>query len=92
MCVCPSGVVEATDGERDAGWGRVCVFLQRMGKRGDSRSLSLAHCDLTATDLLEFGAVLPPIVSMCSTQVEGHIVLLTRITSRPITHHDLCFV
>uniref|UniRef100_A0A669F4L7 Leucine rich repeat containing 31 n=1 Tax=Oreochromis niloticus TaxID=8128 RepID=A0A669F4L7_ORENI len=35
--------------------GRVCVFLKRLGKKGDSRSLSLAHCDLTATDLLELG-------------------------------------
>lgn len=31
------------------------VFLQRLGKKADSRSLSLAHCDLTATDLLELG-------------------------------------
>ena len=33
----------------------MCVFVQRLGKRADSRSLSLAHCDLTATDTLELG-------------------------------------
>ncbi|XP_025760834.1 leucine-rich repeat-containing protein 31, partial [Oreochromis niloticus] len=38
--------------------GRVCVFLKRLGKKGDSRSLSLAHCDLTATDLLELATLL----------------------------------
>ncbi|KAG8009657.1 Leucine-rich repeat-containing protein 31 [Nibea albiflora] len=48
-------VAEAVESERDVGWGRVCVFLQRLGKKADSRSLSLAHCDLTATDLLELG-------------------------------------
>ncbi|XP_074478237.1 leucine-rich repeat-containing protein 31 isoform X1 [Sebastes fasciatus] len=53
-----SGVAEAAEGERDAGWGRVCVFLQRLGKKADSRSLSLAHCDLTATDLLELATLL----------------------------------
>lgn len=58
MFVCFSGVSsvsEGTESERDIGWGRVCVFLQRLGKKADSRSLSLAHCDLTATDLLELG-------------------------------------
>uniref|UniRef100_A0A3Q0RJH2 Leucine rich repeat containing 31 n=1 Tax=Amphilophus citrinellus TaxID=61819 RepID=A0A3Q0RJH2_AMPCI len=29
-----------------------------LGKKADSRSLSLAHCDLTATDLLELGTLL----------------------------------
>ncbi|KAM9337130.1 leucine-rich repeat-containing protein 31 [Symphorus nematophorus] len=53
-----SGVCEAADSERDVGWGRVCVFLQRLGKKSDSRSLSLAHCDLTATDLLELATLL----------------------------------
>lgn len=53
-----SGVSEGTEKERDVGWGRVCVFLQRLGKKVDSRSLSLAHCDLTATDLLELGTLL----------------------------------
>uniref|UniRef100_A0A3Q3JVN0 Leucine rich repeat containing 31 n=1 Tax=Monopterus albus TaxID=43700 RepID=A0A3Q3JVN0_MONAL len=49
------GVVEAASSEHDVGWGRVCVFLQRLGKMADCRSLSVAHCDLTATDLLELG-------------------------------------
>ncbi|XP_070784537.1 leucine-rich repeat-containing protein 31 [Enoplosus armatus] len=53
-----SGVAEAAESERHVGWGRVCVFLQRMGKKVDSRSLSLAHCDLTATDLLELATLL----------------------------------
>uniref|UniRef100_A0A7N8X903 Leucine rich repeat containing 31 n=1 Tax=Mastacembelus armatus TaxID=205130 RepID=A0A7N8X903_9TELE len=53
-----SGVGEAADTEQDVGWGQVCVFLQRLGKKADSRSLSLAHCDLTATDLLELATLL----------------------------------
>lgn len=56
MCVRVSGAAVAVESERDVGWGRVCVFLQRLGKKVDSRSLNLAHCDLTATDLLELGA------------------------------------
>ncbi|KAL1006544.1 hypothetical protein UPYG_G00073650 [Umbra pygmaea] len=43
----------------DMGWGRVCLFIQRLGKRADSRLLSLAYCDLTATDLLELATLLP---------------------------------
>uniref|UniRef100_A0A671XBC9 Leucine rich repeat containing 31 n=1 Tax=Sparus aurata TaxID=8175 RepID=A0A671XBC9_SPAAU len=58
MCVCVSVAADATDGERDGGWGRVRVFLQRLGKKADSRSLRLAHCDLTATDLLELATLL----------------------------------
>ncbi|XP_078147576.1 leucine-rich repeat-containing protein 31 [Centroberyx gerrardi] len=53
-----SGAGEPAESERDAGWGRVSVFLQRLGKRADSRSLGLAHCDLTATDLLELASLL----------------------------------
>ncbi|XP_078136952.1 leucine-rich repeat-containing protein 31 isoform X2 [Sander vitreus] len=48
----------SAESERDIGWGGVCVFLQRLGKKSDSRSLSLAHCDLTATDLLELATLL----------------------------------
>ncbi|MED6287351.1 hypothetical protein CHARACLAT_015469 [Characodon lateralis] len=51
------GVGASVQSERDAGWGRVCVFLQKLGKKADSRSLSLAHCDLTATDLLELASL-----------------------------------
>ncbi|KAM8822774.1 uncharacterized protein lrrc31 isoform 2-T2 [Spinachia spinachia] len=53
-----SGVAEAGGVERDGGWGRVCVFLQKLGKKADSRSLRLSHCDLTATDLLELATLL----------------------------------
>ncbi|XP_060920349.1 leucine-rich repeat-containing protein 31 [Labrus mixtus] len=52
------GVSDGAESGRDVGWGRVCVFLQRLGKKADSRSLSLAHCDLTATDLLELATLL----------------------------------
>lgn len=58
VCVPVSGAVEVADSECDLGWGRVCVFLQRLGKKADSSSLNLAHCDLTATDLLELGGAL----------------------------------
>lgn len=67
VLVCVSAAGEAADGERDLGWGRVCLFLQKLGKKVDSRSLSLAHCDLTATDLLELGAQPSPLtfISFC---------------------------
>uniref|UniRef100_A0A665WCE5 Leucine rich repeat containing 31 n=1 Tax=Echeneis naucrates TaxID=173247 RepID=A0A665WCE5_ECHNA len=58
VCLCLSGVTEAAESERDIPWGRVCIFLQKLGKKADSRSLSLAHCDLTATDLLELATLL----------------------------------
>uniref|UniRef100_A0AAZ1XEW4 AMP-dependent synthetase/ligase domain-containing protein n=1 Tax=Oreochromis aureus TaxID=47969 RepID=A0AAZ1XEW4_OREAU len=51
--VLDSGFAASAESERDVGWGRVCVFLKRLGKKADSRSLSLAHCDPKATDLLE---------------------------------------
>ncbi|KAM4544105.1 leucine-rich repeat-containing protein 31 [Fundulus diaphanus] len=52
------GVSASVESESDAGWGRLRVFLQKLGKKADSRSLSVAHCDLTATDLLELGSLL----------------------------------
>ncbi|XP_041669685.1 leucine-rich repeat-containing protein 31 [Cheilinus undulatus] len=52
------GVSDGSESSCNMGWGRVCVFLQRLGKKADSRSLSLAHCDLTATDLLELATLL----------------------------------
>lgn len=55
-CVCCAAGAAAAESQQDVGWGRVSVFLQRLGKKADSRSLSLTHCDLTATDLLELGA------------------------------------
>ncbi|XP_056440328.1 leucine-rich repeat-containing protein 31 isoform X3 [Gadus chalcogrammus] len=51
-------VPEATESEADQGWGRLCLFLQRLGKKADSHGLNLAHCDLTATDLLELATLL----------------------------------
>ncbi|XP_072546456.1 leucine-rich repeat-containing protein 31 isoform X3 [Salminus brasiliensis] len=41
------------------GWGRVKQFVQKLGKTPDTQSLSLAHCDLTATDVVELGTLLP---------------------------------
>ncbi|XP_053467948.1 leucine-rich repeat-containing protein 31 isoform X2 [Ictalurus furcatus] len=41
------------------GWGRVKQFVQKLGKTPDSQSLSLSHCDLTATDAVELGTMLP---------------------------------
>lgn len=37
------------------GWGRAKQFIQKLGKTPDSQSLSLSHCDLTATDVVELG-------------------------------------
>ncbi|TUS40678.1 Ski-like protein [Bagarius yarrelli] len=42
------GIPEETDG-----------FVQKLGKTPESRNLSLSHCDLTATDMLEIGTLLP---------------------------------
>ncbi|KAM6900098.1 leucine-rich repeat-containing protein 31 [Xenentodon cancila] len=50
--------IASTESEQDIGWGRVSVFLQKLGKKTDSRSLSVAHGDLTATDLLELASLL----------------------------------
>ncbi|MCJ8745926.1 hypothetical protein PDJAM_G00135870 [Pangasius djambal] len=41
------------------GWGRVKQFVQKLGKTPDSQSLSLSHCDLTASDAVELGTLLP---------------------------------
>nr|XP_023686090.1 leucine-rich repeat-containing protein 31 isoform X1 [Paramormyrops kingsleyae] len=41
------------------GWGRVRQFVQRLGRQPDSQSLSLSHCDLTATDVVELATLLP---------------------------------
>ncbi|KAM6953783.1 leucine-rich repeat-containing protein 31 [Aplochiton taeniatus] len=59
------GVDPVVPGEDDSGWGRVCTFVQRLGKKTDSRSLSLAYCDLTATDILELATLL-----QCLPQLE----------------------
>ncbi|XP_041126986.1 leucine-rich repeat-containing protein 31 isoform X2 [Polyodon spathula] len=41
------------------GWGRVKQFVQKLGKKPDSRSLSLCNCGLTATDVVELATMLP---------------------------------
>ncbi|XP_056289687.1 leucine-rich repeat-containing protein 31 isoform X2 [Pseudoliparis swirei] len=74
----------AAVGEREAGWGRVCVFLQRLGKKADSRSLSLAHCDLTATDLLESATLLQFLPQLEEVDVSWNELIggcLTALTS-----------
>lgn len=48
----------AADGEHDVGWGRIRAFLHKLGKDTERGRISLSHCDLTATDLLELGALL----------------------------------
>ncbi|XP_029955875.1 leucine-rich repeat-containing protein 31 [Salarias fasciatus] len=57
-----SGIPEdggvCADPDLHVGWGQVCVFLQKLGKTADSRSLSVSHCDLTATELLELALLL----------------------------------
>ncbi|XP_028813233.1 leucine-rich repeat-containing protein 31 [Denticeps clupeoides] len=52
---------DAVDGETGSvvGWGRVKQFIQKLGKKPDSQSLSLSHCDLTATDVVELATLLP---------------------------------
>lgn len=77
VSICISAAGEAADAERDVGWGRVCLFLQKLGQKADSRSLSLAHCDLTATDLLELGAQ----PSLLQFFLSSLFCLLTQATS-----------
>ncbi|KAI1891313.1 hypothetical protein AGOR_G00142510 [Albula goreensis] len=56
-----AGNGDPTDSEVSSavGWGRVKQFVQKLGKKPDSQSLSLGHCDLTATDVLELATLLP---------------------------------
>uniref|UniRef100_A0AAV2LAI9 Leucine rich repeat containing 31 n=1 Tax=Knipowitschia caucasica TaxID=637954 RepID=A0AAV2LAI9_KNICA len=49
---------EAADGENEPGWGRVRAFLHKMGSETEKGRISLSHCDLTVTDLLELGTLL----------------------------------
>lgn len=55
----PFSFLESSDTDSEitsvVGWGRVKQFVQKLGKTPDSQSLSLAHCDLTATDVVELG-------------------------------------
>ncbi|XP_068998233.1 leucine-rich repeat-containing protein 31 isoform X2 [Embiotoca jacksoni] len=74
----------SVDSERHIGWGRVCVFLQQLGKKGDSRSLSLTHCDLTATDLLELASLLQFLPQLEEVDVSWNELIggcLTALTS-----------
>ncbi|CAI5670969.1 unnamed protein product [Oreochromis niloticus] len=74
-----SGFAASAESERDVGWGRVCVFLKRLGKKGDSRSLSLAHCDLTATDLLELGGMVAALPRLCVLDVSCNAQLIQEV-------------
>lgn len=49
----------SADGEHDIGWGRIRAFLHKLGKDTERGRINLSHCDLTATDLLELGTLLP---------------------------------
>lgn len=52
-------VADIADGERDIGWGRIRAFLHKLGKDTERGRINLSHCDLTATDVLELGTLLP---------------------------------
>ncbi|KAJ0059937.1 hypothetical protein NL108_015860, partial [Boleophthalmus pectinirostris] len=51
--------VPESDEEQGMGWGRVRAFLHRFGSETEKGRINLSHCDLTATDLLELGTLLP---------------------------------
>ncbi|RXN17112.1 leucine-rich repeat-containing 31 [Labeo rohita] len=57
----PGKEISNTDDETGSvvGWGRVKQFVQKLGKTPHSQNLSLSHCDLTATDVVELGEALP---------------------------------
>ncbi|TKS87346.1 Leucine-rich repeat-containing protein 31 [Collichthys lucidus] len=79
-----SGAAEAAESGRDVGWGRVSLFLQRLGKKADSSRLSLAHCDLTATDLLELATLLQFLPQLEEVDVSWNELIggsLTALTS-----------
>ncbi|KAL4631075.1 leucine-rich repeat-containing protein 31, partial [Arapaima gigas] len=40
------------------GWGRVRQFTQKLGRKPDGHNLSLSHCDLTATDMVELATLM----------------------------------
>ncbi|XP_020778444.2 leucine-rich repeat-containing protein 31 isoform X2 [Boleophthalmus pectinirostris] len=54
-----SPAVPESDEEQGMGWGRVRAFLHRFGSETEKGRINLSHCDLTATDLLELGTLLP---------------------------------
>ncbi|XP_026093673.1 leucine-rich repeat-containing protein 31-like [Carassius auratus] len=57
----PGKEINDTDDEAGSvvGWGRVKQFAQKLGKTPHSQNLSLSHCDLTATDVVELATLLP---------------------------------
>ncbi|XP_016134403.1 leucine-rich repeat-containing protein 31 isoform X1 [Sinocyclocheilus grahami] len=57
----PGKEINDTDDEAGSvvGWGRVKQFVQKLGKTPHSQNLSLCHCDLTATDVVELATLLP---------------------------------
>lgn len=57
----PGKEISDTDDETGSvvGWGRVKQFVQKLGKTPHSQNLSLSHCDLTATDVVELATLLP---------------------------------
>ncbi|XP_059390932.1 leucine-rich repeat-containing protein 31-like isoform X1 [Carassius carassius] len=57
----PGKEINDTDDEAGSvvGWGRVKQFVQKLGKTPHSQNLSLSHCDLTATDVVELATLLP---------------------------------
>ncbi|XP_048030188.1 leucine-rich repeat-containing protein 31 isoform X2 [Megalobrama amblycephala] len=57
----PGKEINNTDDETSSvvGWGRVKQFVQKLGKTPHSQNLSLSHCDLTATDVVELATLLP---------------------------------
>ncbi|KAI2648919.1 Leucine-rich repeat-containing protein 31 [Labeo rohita] len=57
----PGKEISNTDDETGSvvGWGRVKQFVQKLGKTPHSQNLSLSHCDLTATDVVELATLLP---------------------------------
>ncbi|XP_064188668.1 leucine-rich repeat-containing protein 31 [Anguilla rostrata] len=57
------------------GWGRVKLFVQKLGKKLESHSLNLGHCDLTATDVLELATLLP---------------FLSQLEEMDLSWNDLC--
>uniref|UniRef100_A0A8C1CMX2 Leucine rich repeat containing 31 n=1 Tax=Cyprinus carpio carpio TaxID=630221 RepID=A0A8C1CMX2_CYPCA len=57
----PGKEINDTDDEAGSvvGWGRVKQFVQKLGKTPHSQNLSLSHCDMTATDVVDLATLLP---------------------------------
>ncbi|XP_043926013.1 leucine-rich repeat-containing protein 31 [Protopterus annectens] len=46
------------------GWGRVKLFMERMGKKPSSKNLNLNNCSLTATDIIDLTTILPYLTAL----------------------------